>query len=271
MARVTNATPLIALDAVVLDTETTGLDPATARIVEIGAVPLRRGRLDETAALRRLVNPGEPIPAEATRIHAIDDSSVASAPKFAAVWPDISAATSDAVLIGHTFGFDLAVLKRECERADLAWVPPRTLDTRLLAEVAEPNLGGYTLEQLASWLGVEIDQRHSALADTIITGKIFLALLPKLREGNIRTLAEAEQACLALTGVLDDQHRAGWEPAVRVPRARAEHAFARIDPYPYRHRVADVMNAPAISIGIDILLGDAVQRMARGRISSLLV
>ena len=96
MARVTNATPLIALDAVVLDTETTGLDPATARIVEIGAVPLRRGRLDETAALRRLVNPGEPIPAEATRIHAIDDSSVASAPKFAAVWPDISAATSDA-------------------------------------------------------------------------------------------------------------------------------------------------------------------------------
>src|SRR6187200_3428024 len=86
---IANATPLIALDAVVLDTETTGLDPAKARIVEIGAVPLRRGRLDETAALRRLVDPGEPIPADATRIHAIDDSSVASAPNFAAVWPDI--------------------------------------------------------------------------------------------------------------------------------------------------------------------------------------
>ena len=90
MARVTNATPLIALDAIVLDTETTGLDPAKARIVEIGAVPLRRGRLDETAALRRLVNPGEAIAADATRIHAIDDSMVASAPKFAAVWPDVS-------------------------------------------------------------------------------------------------------------------------------------------------------------------------------------
>ena len=271
MASVTNATPLIALDAVVLDTETTGLDPAKARIVEIGAVPLRRGRLDETAVLRRLVNPGEPIPADATRIHAIDDSSVASAPKFAGVWPDISAATSDAILIGHTFGFDLAVLKRECERADLAWVPPRTLDTRLLAQVAEPNLGGYTLEQLAQWLGVEIDKRHSALADAIITGKIFLALLPKLREGNIRTLAEAEQACLALTSVLDDQHRAGWEPAVRMPRARGERTFARIDPYPYRHRVADVMTAPPVTVGADISLGDAVQRMARGKISSLLV
>jgi len=271
MARVTNATPLIALDAVVLDTETTGLDPAKARIVEIGAVPLRRGRLDETAVLRRLVNPGEPIPADATRIHAIDDSSVASAPKFAGVWPDISAATSDAILIGHTFGFDLAVLKRECERADLAWVLPRTLDTRLLAQVAEPNLGGYTLEQLASWLGVDIEKRHSALADAIITGKIFLALLPKLREGNIRTLAEAEQACLALTSVLDDQHRAGWEPAVRMPRARGERTFARIDPYPYRHRVADVMTAPPVTVGADISLRDAVQRMARGKISSLLV
>ncbi len=96
MARFSNATPLIALDAFVLDTETTGLDPAKARIVEIGAVPLRRGKLDETAALRRLVNPGEAIPADATRIHAIDDSMVASAPKFAAVWPDVSAATSDA-------------------------------------------------------------------------------------------------------------------------------------------------------------------------------
>ena len=64
MARFGNATPLIALDAFVIDTETTGLDPAKARVVEIGAVPLRSGKLDEAGALRQLVNPGEPIPAE---------------------------------------------------------------------------------------------------------------------------------------------------------------------------------------------------------------
>ena len=77
--------------------------------------------------------------------------------------------------------------------------------------MAEPHLGGYTLEHLASWLGVTVEGRHSAVADATLTARIFLALLPKLREGNIRTLAEAEQACLALTGVLEDQHRAGWE------------------------------------------------------------
>jgi DNA polymerase-3 subunit epsilon/CBS domain-containing protein len=270
MATIKNATPLIALDAVVIDTETTGLDPAKARVIEIGAVPLKNGKLDEASALRRLVNPGEPIPPAATQIHNIDDAMVAAEPIFAAVWPEVAGKTAGAILIGHTLGFDLAVLRRECERAGLPWTAPRTLDTRLLAQVAEPHLGGYTLEHLASWLGVTAEGRHSALADATMTAKIFLALLPKLREGNIRTLAEAEQACLALTSVLEDQHRAGWVEAV-APRAREERTLARIDAYPYRHRVADVMSAPPKVAAADAALGDVLQRMAKEKISSLLV
>ena len=88
----------------------------------------------------------------------------------------------DAVLIGHTLGFDLAVLKRECERTGYAIPPPRTLDTRLLAQVVEPNLASFTLEGLSSWLGVEITDRHSALGDAVTTARIFSALVPKLRE-----------------------------------------------------------------------------------------
>ncbi len=271
MATATNATPLIALDAFVIDTETTGLDPAKARIVEIAAVPLRHGRLDEAAALRRLVHPGVPIPLVATGIHGIDDAVVADAPGFAAVWPEFIAAISGAVLIGHTIGFDLAVLKRECEHAGLPWTAPRTLDTTLLAQVAEPHLGSYTLEALASWLGTAVDGRHSALGDATLTGHIFLALITKLRDGKIRTLAEAEQACLALTGVLDEQHRAGWEEPIAALAARAEESFARIDAYPYRHRVGDVMSAPAQSITADMPLREALNRMSEEKISSLLV
>ena len=121
------------------------------------------------------------------------------------------------MVIGHALGFDLAVLKRECERAGIDWVRPRTLDTRLLAEVAEPDLAGYSLDNLAAWLGVEITDRHSALGDALACARIFLALLPKLREGGIRTLAEAERACRALTDVLNQQHRAGWVEAVEAP------------------------------------------------------
>ncbi|MCF8477058.1 MAG: DUF294 nucleotidyltransferase-like domain-containing protein [Pseudolabrys sp.] len=271
MATIGNATPLISLDAFVIDTETTGLDPAKAHIVEIGAVPLKRGKLDEAACLRRLVNPAVPIPAVATGIHKIDDAMVAESPRFAAVWPDLAKTMEGAVLIGHTLGFDLAVLKRECERAGLPWTVPRTLDTNLLAQVAEPRLGGYTLEHLASWLGVSLDARHSALGDAILTANIFLALLPKLRAGNIRTLAEAEKACLALTGVLDEQHRAGWEEAVAPAQARAEAMLARIDTYPYRHRIADVMSAPVKFVAGDTKLGAALNRMAKEKVSSLLV
>ncbi len=64
-----------------------------------------------------LVRPDEPIPASSTRIHGIDDAAVAAANGFAGVWPAFSAFIGDHVVIGHTLGFDLAVLKRECDRA----------------------------------------------------------------------------------------------------------------------------------------------------------
>lgn len=272
MAAVTNATPLLALDAAAIDAETTGLDPARARIVEIAAVHITGGRLVESASLRRLVNPGIPIPPATTRIHGVDDAAVASAPAFSESWREFAAFVEGRVVIGHTIGFDLTVLKRECEQAGIAWIRPRTLDTRLLAEVAEPNLAGYTLENLAAWLNVEITDRHSALGDAIATARIFQALVPKLREGGIRTLAEAVQACRALTDALDKQHRAGWVEAVEAPaRIAAERTLARIDSYPYRHRVRDVMNASPKFAVTTLPLKDALTRMMSEQISSLFV
>ena len=80
MALVTNATPLIALDAFVIDSETTGLDPAKARIVELAVVSLKNGKLAQDGGVRLLINPGEPIPPAATAIHGIADEAVAGAP-----------------------------------------------------------------------------------------------------------------------------------------------------------------------------------------------
>ena len=135
-----DATPLIALDAVAIDVETTGLDPRRASLVEIAAVQLVGGRVETGASLRRRVRPPVPIPVAATRIHGIDDAAVSGAPPFAEVWPGFSAFIDGTVLIGHALGFDLAVLARECERAGLVWKLPRTLDTRLLAELAAADL-----------------------------------------------------------------------------------------------------------------------------------
>ncbi len=263
------ATPLIALDAVVIDSETTSLDPAKARIVEIAAVRLTAGRVDSADPFRRLVRPDVPIPAAAVAVHHIDDGMVADAPAFDQVWPELAAFMGETVLIGHSLGFDLAVLKRECQRAETPFRHPRTLDIRLLAQVVQPNLASFTLEGLSSWLGVEIKDRHSALGDAVATARIFLALLPRLREAGIRTLGEAIEACRALTDALDQQHRAGWLEA--PARIDAERTLSRIDSYPYRHRVRDVMRSPAKFVPAGTSIGDALARLMEERISSLFV
>lgn len=267
----THATPLIALDALAIDTETTSLDAAKARIIEIAGVPIRDGAPAETGGFTTRINPGEGIPAAATQIHGIDDRAVAQAPSFAQSWPQLSRHLAADVLIGHMIGFDLAVLKRECARSGLDWRPPRTLDTRLLAQAVEPNLGGYSLEHLAAWLGVEVSGRHSAAGDAATAARIFLALIPKLRAANIRTLAEAEQVCRGFSAQLESDLRAGWEEPVAAPAQRHGGPLGRIDIYPYRHRVADVMSAPAKFIAPDAPLSAALKQMSEAKISSLLV
>lgn len=273
MDRMQGGAPLLALDAVVIDTETTGLDPRKARIIELAAVRLTAGKIVEADAFRQLVRPGdESIPPATTEIHGIDDAAVANAPTFAEVWPRFRDYLGPQVVIGHTIGFDLAVWKRECDEAGLPWSRPRTLDTRLLAEIAAPKLAGYTLEKLSAWLGIDLADRHTALGDAIITARVFLALVPQLREHGIRTVAEAERACHALTAVLDDQVRSGWVEAVEPPsRLDAERTLRRYDTYAFRRRVRDIMRTPAAFVAADLSIKEAVARMGREKISSLYV
>ncbi|MEH2494869.1 CBS domain-containing protein [Bradyrhizobium sp. AZCC 1678] len=273
MDRTGGVVPLLSLDAVVIDTETTGLDPRKARVIELAAVRLSAGKLVAGDKFRQLLRPaGQSIPAETTRIHGIDDAMVAGSPLFSDVWPRFTAFLGQAVVIGHSVGFDLAVLRRECDLAGLPWTRPRTLDTRLLAQIAAPELVGYSLEELAAWLGVDVAGRHSALGDATTASRMFLALVPKLRDHGIRTIAEAERACLALTSVLDDQARSGWIEAVAAPeRADAERTLKRFDSYAYRHRNRDIMRTPPVFVEADISVHDVLARLASERISAVFV
>ena len=264
---------LFSFDAVVIDIETTGLDPRKARVIELAGVRLSGGKLIANDSFRQLVRPGdESIPAMTTRIHAIDDAMVVDAPLFMDAWPQYDGFIGQAIVIGHTIGFDLAVLKRECELAELHWSRPRTLDTRLLAEIAAPELADYSLERLAAWLGIDAADRHSALGDAVMTARVFLALVPRLRDLNIRTVAEAEQACRTLTTVLDNQVRIGWVEAVKAPyRTDAERTLGRFDSYAYRHRNRDIMRTPAIFVASDLPVGDALARLTSEKVSALYV
>lgn len=260
--------PLLALDATVFDTETTGLDASEARLLQFGAVHIENGGL-AASRFERKVNPGVAIPPASTLIHGLTADILADAPKFGEAYAEFRGFAGDQVLIGHNVGFDLAILQRECKLAKLTPPQNRMLDTRLLAELCFPRLGGFTLDALASHLGLTISGRHDALADAELTARLFLALIPRLKEKNIRTLAEAETACKSLTNVLDNYARVGWAEPVAGPGTEA--ALSRIDAYPFRHRVKDIASMPPLVMSADASLGGATALMATKGISSVFV
>ncbi len=261
--------PLACLPAVVLDTETTGLDTKVARVLQIGAVRLADGEVDDADAFDRLVDPGISIPPTSTEIHGITDADISGAPDFTGVMPALVDWSGGAVVIGWSIGFDLAILKAEHERASLAWQAPRALDVHHLVRVLSPDLPDYALETAAAWLGVDVMGRHQALGDALVTARMFLALVPRLRARGVMTLAEAERACRGVAPQLEDETRAGWHD-VAAP-ALEPSKQPHIDSYPFRHRLREIMAAPPVTIAADATLGDALAAMMKAEVSSVFV
>ncbi|NIA69958.1 CBS domain-containing protein [Pelagibius litoralis] len=278
-----SALPLAALPAVVLDTETTGLDVAEDRVIEIGAVRSGGsgkdakgkggGEFEEIETYSALVNPAIPIPPASSEIHHIGDADVAAAPEFAEAMADFAQWSGPAVIVGYSIGFDLAILKAEHERNGLAWQTPRSLDVRHLVQLVSPSLTDPSLETVAAWLGLEVTERHRALSDALLTAQVFAALIPQLRQRGIATLSEAERACRSLTARMDEEAKAGWHAqgadGGAVKQSVAE--YARVDSFPYRHRVADIMSAPPLVVAGTTPLKDALGLMAQKKVSSLFV
>lgn len=264
--------PLVAIDAIVLDTETTGLDVRLASVIEIGAVRIVGGVLRPEETYRSLVRPLGPIDRAAVAVHGIDDAMVRDARQFQEVWPEFAVFADDGVIVGHTIGFDLAILERQLATCGISWRRPRLLDTQLLGQLVHPELGRSSLDDLAARCEVEVEGRHSALGDATLAALVFLALVPKLRRINIRSLEEAEAACRTLSQSLEDYRRANWVEPVAPPASAPEFAAPeRRDLYAYRHRVADVMSAPASFVDPERTVGEVLSHLQERRISSVFV
>jgi CBS domain-containing protein len=267
-----DAAALIALNAVVLDTETTGLDVQKARIIQLGAVKLNKGKISADL-LDFCIHPCVPIPAETTAIHGISDSDVADCRPFKHHAKNITDFIGSHIVIGHAIGFDLAILAKEYKRSGLEWCEPRALCTRMLAEIANPDLPDYSMEKVAAWLGLNLENRHTALGDALATCDIFLALLPLLRKKSIRTLAEAEHACRAMRHISEAHDAANWAKVVKAEISEADRvrAVSAIDPYVYRHRIKSLMATQLITIKKSATLKQAIDLMVAQNISSVLV
>ena len=270
-AETQSASPLMSLSAIIMDTETTGLDTAKDRVVQIGAIKMVLGKVLDDDPFDLLVNPGIPIPAMSSAIHHIMDEDVRTAPSFEASFCDYQSWAGTGLLVGYSIGFDIAIIKAEFSRLERNWTPPRSLDVRHLVQIISPPLPDKSLETVATWLGLEIENRHNALGDAIATAQVYKALIPHLAKKGIFTLAEAERAVAGLTTQISGEVSAGWHDMAASSKAKVDPLLAAIDSFPYRHRVGDLMHTPPIFVDANSNVNAALDLMISNGISSVFV
>ncbi|HQG03248.1 MAG TPA: helicase C-terminal domain-containing protein [Thermoleophilia bacterium] len=166
--------PDVPLSFVVVDTETTGLDPARDRIIDLGAVRLD-ARLRETDRLSTLVRADVPVPLAVTRMTGIDGAALAAAPTMAEAYAALSRFAEGALLVAHNAAFDRAHLEAAARRAGLAPLGGDWFDTLEAALVLFPEHDRHALSILAEALGIAPPQ-HRALPDAVATSELLRRL-----------------------------------------------------------------------------------------------
>jgi DNA polymerase-3 subunit epsilon len=164
---------------VVLDTETTGFEPAEGhRIVEIGCVELE-DHLPTGRSYRCYLHPERLVPVESQRVHGLTDEFLADKPKFAQVVEEFLEFIGDAALVIHNASFDLKFVNSELHRTGHPPIPhARAIDT---IEIAKAKIPGarYSLDELCKRFGIDLTSRtkHGALLDAELTAQVYLELV----------------------------------------------------------------------------------------------
>ncbi len=266
------ACPLVAAALVALDCETTGLDIARDRLVQVGGVRIRGGQVERGDHFESLVNPQMEIPEKSFAVHGIGEKDLLGEPVFSEIAGALDDWIGVSVVVGFSVGFDIAILRREHELAGIAWNPPACLDVALLARRVLPALPVYSLDTVASSLGINIVDRHSAMGDAVAAADMFVALLPGLRKAGVRTVGEALRVCRESRSAAPDDPLPPWE---RLDESDGnehfpdEHLPPALDARRYRLRVADLMQRDPEVIPQEQTVDEALSRMMERGISSV--
>lgn len=174
------------------DTETTGVQSKRDRVIEIAFYD---PTLDKS--YEKLINPGVPIPSDATRIHGISDEMVKDSPTFDLIIPEMEEFCSgEVVLVAHNNdSFDIHFLHAEWKRADKT-LPSSWLffDTLKWARKYRPDLPRHSLQYLRELFGFPPNNAHRALDDVITLYRVYEKLVDDLTIEKAHELVYADGA-----------------------------------------------------------------------------
>lgn len=187
--------------AILLDTETTGLDPRTGdRIIEIAALELRSD-LPTGERFHCLIDPERDVPEEATRVHGFTRADLIGKPRFADIVDDFLAFIGTDPIVAHNAPFDIGFLSAELARLSLPPIgPERMIDTLALAKRRFPGLPN-SLDALCRRYGIDLSERtsHNALLDCRLLAEVYVELTGGRQRGLGLTAAEGAAARVAWT------------------------------------------------------------------------
>ena len=209
---------------IVLDTETTGLEPATGdRVVEIGAVELIN-HMPTGKTYHQYLNPDRPMPKEAFDVHGLSDDFLRDKPRFRTVARDFLHFIGDATLVIHNAPFDMKFLNHELAAAGHPALPmSRAFDTVALARQKFPGSPA-SLDALCRRFGIDnsMREKHGALLDSEILAEVYLELIGG-RQPDL-TLNAATQASTATATTWRPKPRPNPLPARLTEAESTAHA-----------------------------------------------
>ncbi len=195
-----------------IDLETTGLEPGTDAIIEIGAVRFTERRVE--AEFSTLINPGRPIPPFVVQLTGITDQMVREAPPIQAVLKELVEFVGDSPVLGHNVRFDLSFLRRYRILGS-----NDAIDTYEMASVLLPTASRYNLGALGQALGVPLSATHRALDDARVTRGIYLRLVDIALHLPLPALAE-------IVRLADNVEWGGFLPLYEALRSRSKETIS---------------------------------------------
>ena len=164
---------------IVLDFESTGLNTATDRVIEIGAVKLVGGTVADSLSL--LVNPQRPLPPKITDITGITDMMLADKPTAETAIPQLMDFIDGCPIAAHNASFDAALLQSELRRLGIEYHAP-VLDTLTLARKLFPDMKSHKLGSVCKQLGVSLKNAHRAVHDATATALCLAKMYQQVKE-----------------------------------------------------------------------------------------